>query len=372
MRVSASALFFAFLLLLCARHARAEDDADWKHQYVLFLVEGLDPTMGLTPRWMPYLSAATREGHGVSAADMRIDDYKFSWITHLYGATRIEFGGSDLAPIEAGYRGLLETRSETYGYSVAVFSDYKEALPENVRRKFRVEGVGRGALFTDEVVYDRLPHTSRRVLLVHMGGAYGTSRSFGYESENYGAQLLCLDWQIETLARRLAEEFPGDSTFAVLSNHGGQGRPYKRGQDELHTALVRVPFGAWGSGVGTCGTCGVRESETTQIAHTLLEAGGLDAPEYWKYELVSEFSPDDADDADLEPASAWSAHDKYPAGVCPVPWGFRKTGTRTFNYIMLAFVALIIVVTDKVVFGHARRNFISFEEIRKRMRGANV
>lgn len=365
-----------FLFLLLSSHllawggslARA-DEEDWKHQYVLFLVEGLDPTSGLMHRWMPYLAAATSDGHGVKATDMRIDDYKFSWLTHLYAATRIEYGSSDLAPIEQGYHGLLEVLSETYGYSVAVFSDYKQALPEGVRNRYHVVDVPRDGSFVKEVVFERLPHTSRRVVVVHMGGAFGTTRAFGYDSGNYGAQLACLDWQIETITARLGAEFHGDSTFAVMSNHGGQGAPYKHADGELHTTLVRVPFGAWGSGVGMCGSCGVDETETMQIAHTLLEAGGLDAPEYWKYKLVPEFVPGDADDTDVKLASAWGSPDRYPAGVCPVPWDYDSDSVHVFNWVWTAVVLGIMTVSAKIIFPHAIENFVSLKEVRKRMGG---
>lgn len=355
------------LLLLSWGEIRAKaEEEDWKHQYVLFLMEGLDPTSGLTHRWTPFLAMATGNGNGVKAADMRIDDYKFSWLTHLYAATRIEYGSSDLAPIEQGYRGLLEVLSETYGYSVAVFSDYKKALPEGVRTRYQVIDVPRDGSFVKEVAFERLPHTSRRVVLVHMGGAFGTTKAFGYGSENYGAQLACLDWQIETIATRLASDFHGDSTFAVLSNHGGQGSPYKRGENELHTSLVRVPFGAWGSGIGKCGTCEASETETMQIAHTLLEAGGLDAPDYWKYKLVPEFV---SDDADLAQAAAWHSPSHYPGGICPVPWDYDSASVRVYNWVMAAAVLVLMTASAKLIFPHAMKNFLSLPEIRKRTRG---
>lgn len=355
-------LLFLFLFS-CGFWKVNADNEDWKHQYVMFLVEGLDSASGFTHRWTPYLAEATANGHGVRASDMRIDDYKFSWITHLYAATRIEYGSSDLAPIEQGYRGLLEVLSETYGYSVVVFSDFKKALPEGIRKQYHIIDVSRQKKFTNEVVFEKLPHTSRRMILIHMGGAFGTTKAFGYESENYGAQLACLDWQIETISTRLKNEFEGDTTFAVLSNHGGQRDPYTHGEDELHMSLVRVPFGAWGSGIGICGTCSLGEIETTQIAHTMLEAGGLDAPEYWKYELVSEFAPDDVDD--VEPVSYWNSPDKYPAGVCPVPWDYDSEGVRLYNWFMGAFVLFLMICSSKLVFPHARQNFVSLETIKK-------
>lgn len=322
-----------------------DEDDDFPHQLLIFAVGGL-ASGSFSPGWMPFVfgSSQSMTNHARSAGKTGYES--LGWLSYMYAATPEEYGCSEddvcEVPSEfANHRSLLDVLQYEYGYAVSIFSENEKVMDEALRHHYPIRGFSPATL--DMMMHGQmeteLPQTPRRVLLFHFDGLDQVGHSMGYERENYHAQLLCIDWQIQMIAEALVQYDPEHTTFTLISDHGGKN--YEHHSFELD--VLQVPISWWGYGVCRHRRLDSIGVDTVQWAPTLFDVIGLDIPEEWNHPSLDEHvACDDDDDTPPQMPSFWN---QTYEGVCPVPIGFRYRSAHYADEIRLISTCLIFTFT---------------------------
>jgi hypothetical protein len=322
-----------------------EEEEDFPHQLVVFAVGGL-ASGSFSPGWMPFVfgTPQTATNHARSAGMAGYES--LGWLSYLYAATPEEYGCSadDVCDVPSefqNHRSLLDVLQFEYGYAVSVFSENAERMDEALRHHYPIRGFSPATLdmMARGQMEHELPQTTRRVVLFHFDGLDMVGHSMGFERENYHAQLLCIDWQIQRLAQALLQRDPEHTTFTLISDHGG--KDYEHGAFDLD--VLQVPISWWGYGVCRNRRLDSVGVDTVQWAPTLFDVIGLDIPPEWNHPSLDEHVACDDDDAEALPLpSYWN---QTYDGVCPVPLGFRYRSAHYADETRLASTCLIFLLT---------------------------
>lgn len=321
-----------------------EEEDDFQHQLVIFAVSGL--TSGsFSPRWMPFASGASqsRTNHARVAGLTRYES--LGWLAYMYAATPEEYGCNrdnhcNVPPEFSGHRSLLEVLQHDYGYAVSIFSENARAMDAALRHHFPIRDFSSSTLEMMEhgILESELPQTPRRVVLFHFEGLDQVGHSMGFDRDNYHAEALCVDWQIQRIAQTLLQYDSEHTTFTLISDHGGKNYQHR----SFDLEVLQVPLSWWGYGVCKNQHLDSLGIDTVQWAPTLFDVIGLDIPSEWNHLSLDEHVSCDDDDVPPLMPSYWNhTYD----GVCPVPIGFRYRSAHFADEARLLETCIIFALS---------------------------
>jgi len=392
-----------------------DDDADdltpSQHQLVLFLVSWLRGRDS-GAEWMPFLNEMAGSDEGLLYVNARTDlgvigssGSLAAWTAALYGESAVESGCVDvsrnvhsastaattakrgggarsdavrhrsiptctLPPEHDYYRGLVDTLSYEYGYAVYCVSEQADLLRAVLRNRVPV------LEFSDETVdmtehllqETNLPQSDRRLIIVHFDGLRAVAESRGFDSLEYRAEVLCIDWQISRITKALWQWEPSSSTFGLCSDRGGVAYGEIDRKRVLTLEELEVPLALWGFGVPSKGVSVAKSSSKrgvlssggyvpsrfseargrtsaniVQFAPSLLRAIGVQLPQYWTHSAIS---------SDLDPSAdalVYSTYakafdtERYQPSVCPIPVTMRASALHgaTYMFLMTLLIGLL-------------------------------
>jgi hypothetical protein len=307
-----------------------EDDEDESKitQLIIFCIGGLSGHYS-TARYMPRTHGILSNGGGVYSSRMRTMyspySHKMGWAALFNSATVEEYGcteDQDYCPsnyairdkhdterVDKGlprsseaYQSVLDILRYDYEYSVEAYTDnpyeFVQTMGTNRHAHTGYKEHETQEMFADVCSEKNLEQTGRRVLIIHTDIMTRTAASRGYGSENYVAQLLCLDAMIEKAINSLWDWEPKDTAVFIVSNHGGYGYDH----EVLCLESVQVPLFAFGKHIKKHQTYISEPVEVLQFAPTLLKLAlgprmlyaGEDSPipTYWKHVSLQDcYSP---------------------------------------------------------------------------------
>ncbi len=250
------------------------------HQIVVIAVEGLEGSTA-TSRFMPLVQTFVAKGAWTPMMRTIHPAPKIGWASIFFSLGIDRFGCSEewcgmISQVTANVRSWVDILEEDLGYSVTLLSENKKMMAEVLQRP-----VTRFS-YTKEGSFDsvHLPITDQpRLVLLHYTGLNRIGESSGYDLTNYRAKVDCLDKSIYKATMELWEFSPDNTTFILVSNHGGS----KFVSTKFNLESIQVPFMLWGHNVTIRAHFSGQESETLQVGPTLFDILGYNefAPEEW-------------------------------------------------------------------------------------------
>ena len=287
-----------------------EDDDEDAHQLIIFAISGLSG-ISSGSRYMPFVNKLS-SAHGVRTTKARTVSSTHSlpgWIGHFYAATPSEYGCIDdscsLPPEQSNYHSILDVLQYDYNYAISIHSnECSQINNENIIEKvFKNKyPVSCHPLWEDRDSFikiasseENLPQTNKRVIIFHFSGLDIIGQSMGYGSYNYRSHITCIDQQIKQITEKLWKWDEENSTFLLISNHGG----HKYNYNKFNLDSIQVPIAMWGYGIKEKVNLFTKSIDTTQVAPSILNCLEYDIPEEWNHKPISNINIE-YDENDIE------------------------------------------------------------------------
>jgi hypothetical protein len=353
--------------LLAVTAGATEDDEEQGHQLVIFAIDAL-MSMDSTSRFMSNTQEFASKGlytpHMRSINAVTHSDVP-SWITIFYATSPELYGCDDngCGDIPRMFDDMptwLDILEEEEDYTVTVFSQNKKLIDEVLDRD--AIGFEYWTLDMFDRVRDyRFPSTPNQAILIHFSGLERLGEVNGYDSFNYRAGVMCIDQQIAKITYALWQNNPNATTFALVSNHGGN----RYGHSKLDLNNIQVPFMMWGHRVVAHPRLTDQSLQTGQIGPTILTVLGLedDIPEFWIERPIenietTQTKPDGIFFSQLE-ASANTYLAEIDPIECEIPYSIKHSSIVGAN--QLIFIVMSSMMALGSLFFQDPRGLLLFD-----------
>lgn len=252
------------------------------HQFIIIAIEALEGSMA-TSRFMPLVQSFASKGVWTPMMRVPSSSPKINWKSIFYSLGPDRIGCDEewcgiVSQVSMNTRSLIDIFEEDFGYNVALFSENKKTMTNILNRyvtKFSYTETGS----FDNVHLPSLNNGQPRLVLLHYNGLQHIGEASGYGSTNYRAKIACFDKSIYKAVLELWADSPDNTTFLLVSNHGG----VEFNSKKFAMTGIQVPFMMWGQNVTVRAHISGQVTETLQIGPTVLSIFGHqdDIPSEW-------------------------------------------------------------------------------------------
>jgi hypothetical protein len=337
---------------MAARAIENESDDEESHQLVIFAIDEL-MSMTSTSRFMSNTQEFASKGlytprmrsvNAITRSDVP------SWVSIFYASSSSIYGCDDNGCGEIPrmfddmptWLDILETE---YDYTVTVFSQNKKLIDEVLDRDSVGSDIWTLDMFNRVKEY-RFPSTPFQAVVIHFSGLGRVGEVNGYDSFNYRAGVMCIDEQIAKLAYFLWQNNEERTTFALMSNHGGN----RFGHSFLDLNNIQVPFMMWGYGVVARPRVNDQSLQTVQIGPTILSVLNMEEsiPIFWAERPIENIKVTDTKPVGITFSQLSSSAEKYlsdiDASECRIPYSIKHSHIIRANRFIFVFMTLLMVL----------------------------